>query len=179
MTPVVGLRVTPGRQRAAGDGPGAGQSPTAASSCRSPPTVLPGTGALGGQHGGHGRLRRCPAAASTVLTACATATGATLSAALKVTASMRSGSSTRSVMRAVSPGASATVTFSMSGFSMIRVGELVGGDEPRIRDVREQHGLRLLQQRAAEHRRRLIHLVRDQLALEARGKRAIERQASP
>ena len=50
-------------------------------------------------------------ATSTVLTDCATAAGVIAAAASNVTPSKRSGSTTRSVMLAVSPGASASVGF--------------------------------------------------------------------
>ena len=122
--------------------------------------------------------RRLVIRASGVLTACATATGVTLSAARNVTASVLIGSNTRSVMRAVSPGAIAIVRFSRSGFSRSGFASLGPRDEPRIRDVGEEHGLRLLQQRASQSGWRLIHLVRDELTLEAGRQLPVERRAS-
>jgi hypothetical protein len=78
--------------------------------------VLPGTGAFDvSSPATVGCVMPC--SASGVFTACATATGVTLSAARNVTASVLSGSSTRRVMRTVSPGAMAIVRFSSSGFS--------------------------------------------------------------
>ena len=117
-----------------------------------------------------------PRSASGVFTACATATGVTLSAARNVIASVLIGSNTRSVMRAVSPGAMAIVRFSRSGFSRSGFASSLGGHEPGVRNVREQDRLRLLQQRAAERRRGLVDLVRDELALEAGREQAVERE---
>src|SRR5688572_30457945 len=59
-----------------------------------------------------------PLAASTVLTACDKTTGDTAAAALKVTASNRSGSTTRRVARNLWPGPSENVAFVISGFVM-------------------------------------------------------------
>ena len=82
----------------------------------SPPDVPPGTGALDvSTPAAAGCVT--PASASGVFTACATATGVTLSAARNVIASVLTGSYTRSVIRAVSPGAMTIVRFSRSGFS--------------------------------------------------------------
>ena len=165
------------RNRAAGNRPGAGQPTRQRRRVGAARRCSPGTGASPASTRGDRGLRRCPAAASDVLTACATATGVTLSAALKVMASLRSGSKTRSVMRAVSPGASATVRFSRSGFSRSGFANCAAVTKRGIRDVREQYRLRLLQQRAAEDRRRLVDLVGDQLALEAGGSCRFERRA--
>src|SRR5262245_22758795 len=58
-----------------------------------------------------------PIAASSLLTDCATATGVTAAAGSNVMPSFLSGSKTRNVTLAVSPGARATVAFSIAGFS--------------------------------------------------------------
>src|SRR5262245_3221275 len=59
-----------------------------------------------------------PFAASSELTDCDTAAGVTDETASNFTASFLSGSKTRNVTLAVSPGASATVAFSIAGFSI-------------------------------------------------------------
>src|SRR5262245_61415929 len=59
-----------------------------------------------------------PVKASSLLTDCDTATGVTADTVSNFTASFLSGSNTRNVTLAVSPGASATEAFSMAGFSI-------------------------------------------------------------